>query len=73
MPLADRGVLMNQGRVQQIGAPMEIYDAPANAFVAGFIGSFTYLVVTYLVLTAWLQSCHQRRYSLLPRKQARGE
>jgi len=39
MTLADRVVLMNQGRVQQIGAPMEIYDAPANAFVAGFIGS----------------------------------
>jgi len=39
MTLADRVVLMNQGRVQQIGRPMEIYDAPANAFVAGFIGS----------------------------------
>jgi multiple sugar transport system ATP-binding protein len=39
MTLADRVVVMNQGVVQQVGSPTEIYDAPANAFVAGFIGS----------------------------------
>ena len=39
MTLADRVVVMNKGVIQQIGAPVEIYDRPANSFVAGFIGS----------------------------------
>jgi multiple sugar transport system ATP-binding protein len=39
MTLADRVVVMNKGVVQQIGSPVEIYDRPANTFVAGFIGS----------------------------------
>jgi multiple sugar transport system ATP-binding protein len=39
MTLADRVVVMNLGEVQQVGSPAEIYDRPANAFVAGFIGS----------------------------------
>jgi multiple sugar transport system ATP-binding protein len=39
MTMADRMVVMHQGRVQQIAAPMEIYRNPANRFVAGFIGS----------------------------------
>jgi multiple sugar transport system ATP-binding protein len=39
MTLADRVVVMNKGVVQQIGTPVEIYDRPANTFVAGFIGS----------------------------------
>lgn len=39
MTLADRIVIMRDGHVQQIGSPLEVYDRPANAFVAGFIGS----------------------------------
>ncbi len=39
MTMADRMVVMHQGRVQQIATPMEIYRNPANRFVAGFIGS----------------------------------
>ena len=39
MTLADRVVVMNKGEIQQIGTPTEIYDFPANTFVAGFIGS----------------------------------
>lgn len=39
MTLADRVVVMNKGIVQQVGTPLEIYDRPANIFVAGFIGS----------------------------------
>ncbi len=39
MTLADRVVVMKQGFVQQIGSPTDIYDNPANAFVASFIGS----------------------------------
>ncbi|MCR9060239.1 MAG: TOBE domain-containing protein, partial [Rhodobacteraceae bacterium] len=39
MTLADRVVVMKNGVVQQIGSPTEIYDRPANAFVASFIGN----------------------------------
>jgi sn-glycerol 3-phosphate transport system ATP-binding protein len=39
MTLADRLVVMNAGRAEQIGAPMDIYERPATAYVAGFIGS----------------------------------
>ena len=39
MTLADRVVVMNKGAFQQVGSPTEIYDNPANLFVAGFIGS----------------------------------
>lgn len=39
MTMADRIVIMNKGVVQQIGSPMEVYNNPANAFVATFIGS----------------------------------
>jgi len=38
MTLADRIVIMNDGRLQQIGTPLEVYSKPANIFVAGFIG-----------------------------------
>lgn len=37
--MADRIVVMHDGRVEQIGEPLEVYDQPANLFVAGFIGS----------------------------------
>ena len=39
MTLADRIVVMNQGEIAQVGRPLDLYDAPANLFVAGFIGS----------------------------------
>ncbi len=39
MTLADRIVVLRGGRVEQIGAPTDLYDTPANMFVAGFIGS----------------------------------
>ena len=39
MTLADRVVVMSHGLVQQVGTPTEIYDRPANTFVAGFIGN----------------------------------
>lgn len=41
MTLADRIVVMNQQRIEQIGTPLEIYRNPASLFVAGFIGSPT--------------------------------
>jgi multiple sugar transport system ATP-binding protein len=39
MTLGDRVVVMRDGRVQQVGDPMELYSTPANRFVAGFLGS----------------------------------
>ncbi len=39
MTMADRIVVMHDGIVEQIGKPLELYDRPANLFVAGFIGS----------------------------------
>ncbi|NLR76802.1 MULTISPECIES: ABC transporter ATP-binding protein [Leeia] len=39
MTMADRIVVMNAGNIEQVGRPLELYDRPANLFVAGFIGS----------------------------------
>jgi multiple sugar transport system ATP-binding protein len=41
MTMADRIVVLNQGRVEQVGSPLELYRQPVNRFVAGFIGSPT--------------------------------
>ena len=39
MTMGDRIVIMNNGEIQQVGAPMDVYDHPGHMFVAGFIGS----------------------------------
>ncbi|HEY4201140.1 MAG TPA: sn-glycerol-3-phosphate ABC transporter ATP-binding protein UgpC [Devosiaceae bacterium] len=39
MTMADKIVVLNQGEVQQVGSPIELYNRPANLFVAGFIGA----------------------------------
>jgi multiple sugar transport system ATP-binding protein len=39
MTMADKIVVMNSGRIEQMGAPLDVYDRPANLFVAAFIGS----------------------------------
>ena len=46
MTMADRIVVMQDGRIEQIGTPLELYDHPANLFVAQFIGSPAMNVVT---------------------------
>jgi spermidine/putrescine transport system ATP-binding protein len=46
MAMSDRIAVMNGGRVEQVGAPREIYERPATAFVADFIGSLNALDVT---------------------------
>ena len=38
MEVADRIVVLNNGKIEQVGAPRELYDAPANEFVMGFLG-----------------------------------
>lgn len=45
LTMADRIVVMNQGKVEQIGTPQEIYSHPSNAFVAGFIGKMNLINV----------------------------
>ena len=39
MTLADKIVVLDKGRISQVGTPLELYNAPANKFVASFIGS----------------------------------
>jgi spermidine/putrescine transport system ATP-binding protein len=46
LTMSDRIAVMNEGRVEQIGAPREIYDQPSSVFVAGFIGSANLLPAT---------------------------
>lgn len=54
MTLADRIVVLNGGRIEQVGRPMDLYNRPANRFVAGFIGSpaMNFLAVADLPLNA---------------------
>src|SRR6185369_13052649 len=46
LAMSDRIAVMNRGRVEQIGGPREIYERPATAFVADFIGSLNALELT---------------------------
>ena len=43
LTMADRIVVMNQGAIEQVGAPQEIYRKPATAFVADFVGAMNFL------------------------------
>lgn len=43
MTMSDRIVILNEGRVQQVGAPQALYDAPATRFVADFLGRANFL------------------------------
>jgi multiple sugar transport system ATP-binding protein len=64
MSMGDRLIVLKDGVVQQIGAPLEIYDNPANQFVAGFIGSppmnFINCSLTEREDELWLTSGHLR-------------
>ena len=48
LTMADRIVVMNQGAIEQVGTPQEIYRHPATAFVADFVGSMNFLAGTLL-------------------------
>ncbi|MGF6959021.1 ABC transporter ATP-binding protein [Paraburkholderia youngii] len=51
MTMADRIVVMNAGRIEQIGRPLELYDRPANLFVASFLGSPSMNFVEGVIVT----------------------
>ena len=51
MTLADRIVIMRDGRIEQIGTPLEVFHAPASTFVAGFIGTPTMNLLDVPVVT----------------------
>lgn len=53
MTLADRIVIMNARKIEQIGTPMDVYQRPASKFVASFIGS---PAMNFLPVTAWQKS-----------------
>lgn len=53
MEVADEIVIMNQGRIEQVGTPGDIYDAPASPFVMGFIGPVNVLPGTASLFRAW--------------------
>ena len=59
MTLADRIVVLNGGKVEQVGSPLELYHNPANLFVAGFIGS-----PKMNFIAAELSECVERRLTV---------
>ncbi|TPQ30269.1 sugar ABC transporter ATP-binding protein [Bradyrhizobium guangdongense] len=69
MTLADRIVVLNAGRIEQVGTPLELYNRPANAFVAGFIGSprMNFLPATVLSDDGTLRLSVGEREVALPR------
>jgi multiple sugar transport system ATP-binding protein len=68
MTMADRIVVLQDGRVAQIGEPIELYDRPANLFVAGFIGSPTMNMLSGTLKrsngTAWVETANTLRLPL---------
>lgn len=54
MTTADRMAVLDQGVVQQVGTPQQLYDQPANAFVAHFVGTMNALPVDHQGAPAWL-------------------
>jgi sn-glycerol 3-phosphate transport system ATP-binding protein len=62
MTLADRLVVLNQGRIEQIGTPIEVYRRPASRFVAGFIGAPAMnFLEARLAAEGWLELADGRR------------
>jgi multiple sugar transport system ATP-binding protein len=77
MTMADRIVVMNQGRIMQVGAPLELYDRPANKFVASFIGSPSMSFVGGKVRAeggrAWFETANGGRMALSEATSLSGE
>jgi len=57
MTLADRVVVLRDGKIEQVGTPLELYDRPANQFVAQFIGTPQMNVLAASALQSLVQGC----------------
>jgi len=66
MTMADKIVVMQAGHIEQIGHPLEIYDRPANTFVAGFIGSPAMNILAGEVVAADTVQVAGHRFALPP-------
>ncbi len=55
MTMADRIVVLRDGYIEQVGAPLELYHSPANIFVAGFIGSPAMNVTEATLRAGWIE------------------
>ena len=64
MTLADRIVVFNDGRIEQVGTPMQLYAQPANRFVAGFIGAPSMNFLAIKVLGDEVEGIGSRRIPL---------
>ena len=71
MALSDRIVVFNQGAVQQIGAPREIYEQPANLFVADFMGLVNLLPACFSTTPMALGACASAHTSCARRSAGR--
>ena len=65
MEIADRIAVMNQGRIEQTGTPIELYERPANEFTARFMGEIN-IVAVGSPLAALLQGPPNRKIAFRP-------
>jgi ABC-type sugar transport system ATPase subunit len=72
MTLADKIVVMNQGRIEQVGKPLDLYYKPANLFVAQFIGSPAMNILSATASADGKSATLQRHTMTLPAKAASG-
>jgi len=73
MTLADRIVILNDGYIQQVGTPVEVYEKPANVFVARFIGNPPMNIFDGVVATEDGLRCVRVGESLFPFSEGKGE
>jgi len=73
MTMADMVVVMNEGRIQQVGTPLEIYRRPANVFVADFIGSSNLLAAEVVDATRVRLHGHTLRVGETPTHATAGD
>jgi len=66
MTMADKIVVMQAGHIEQVGNPLDVYDRPANTFVAGFIGSPAMNMLSGMVLADGLAQVADYRFVLPP-------
>ncbi len=71
MTMADKIVVMKDGEVEQVGAPLDLYDTPRNLFVAGFIGSPSMNFLDGRIADGAFQTPSGRRLPLPPKTTAR--